>query len=48
MFKWSPNGTFFVSVHRMGIALWAGANFERFARFSHENVVMLDFSPCER
>uniref|UniRef100_A0A0R3RJ29 Eukaryotic translation initiation factor 3 subunit B n=1 Tax=Elaeophora elaphi TaxID=1147741 RepID=A0A0R3RJ29_9BILA len=48
VFRWSPNGTFFVSVHRMGIALWAGANFERFARYSHENVVMLDFSPCER
>ncbi|KAK6102920.1 Eukaryotic translation initiation factor eIF2A family protein [Brugia pahangi] len=48
VFRWSPNGTFFVSVHRMGIALWAGANFERFARYSHENVIMLDFSPCER
>ncbi|KAM3720029.1 Eukaryotic translation initiation factor 3 subunit [Dirofilaria immitis] len=48
VFRWSPNGTFFVSVHRMGVALWAGANFERFARYLHENVVMLDFSPCER
>ncbi|VDN41422.1 unnamed protein product [Gongylonema pulchrum] len=48
IFKWSPSGTFLVSIHRMGVALWAGAKFDRFARFAHENVVMLDFSPCER
>uniref|UniRef100_A0A0M3INE3 EIF2A domain-containing protein n=1 Tax=Ascaris lumbricoides TaxID=6252 RepID=A0A0M3INE3_ASCLU len=32
----------------MGVALWAGRNFDRFARFQHENVAMLDFSPLEK
>uniref|UniRef100_A0A915BDB4 Eukaryotic translation initiation factor 3 subunit B n=1 Tax=Parascaris univalens TaxID=6257 RepID=A0A915BDB4_PARUN len=48
VFKWSPFGTFLASVHSMGIALWAGKKFDRFIRMQHENVLMLDFSPCER
>ncbi|VDN60414.1 unnamed protein product [Dracunculus medinensis] len=48
VFKWSPYGTFLTSVHRMGVVLWAGEKFNRFNRFQHENVMMVDFSPCER
>lgn len=48
LFKWSPNGTFMVTVHPKGIALWAGPNFARFKRFQHDGAVCFDVSPCER
>uniref|UniRef100_A0A915A0W3 Eukaryotic translation initiation factor 3 subunit B n=1 Tax=Parascaris univalens TaxID=6257 RepID=A0A915A0W3_PARUN len=48
VFQWSPLGTFLASIHHMGVALWAGRNFDRFVRFQHENVAMLDFSPLEK
>lgn len=45
--QWSPRGTYIATYHTKGVALWAGPNFEQIARFPHENVRALDFSPCE-
>jgi translation initiation factor 3 subunit B len=35
-------------VHRQGVALWGGPGFARFAKFSHNGVQFIEFSPCER
>eukprot|EP00616_Rhizochromulina_sp_CCMP1243_P008729 CAMPEP_0118962468 /NCGR_PEP_ID=MMETSP1173-20130426/799_1 /TAXON_ID=1034831 /ORGANISM="Rhizochromulina marina cf, Strain CCMP1243" /LENGTH=706 /DNA_ID=CAMNT_0006910737 /DNA_START=45 /DNA_END=2165 /DNA_ORIENTATION=- len=46
--RWSPKGTYMSTFHRQGIALWGGDGFEKQARFQHENVNRVSFSPCER
>ncbi|KAL7668330.1 hypothetical protein ACOME3_009036 [Neoechinorhynchus agilis] len=46
--QWSPKGTFLTSFHPQGVALWAGNDFERFARFAHTRVSHLIFSPQEK
>ena len=33
--------------HERGIALWAGEEFVQFARFAHNGVQLIDFSPSE-
>lgn len=45
---WSPRGTYLATFHRRGIALWGGSKWKRLARFSHNGVRYIDFSPCER
>eukprot|EP00475_Leptophrys_vorax_P014373 TRINITY_DN20759_c0_g1_i2.p1 TRINITY_DN20759_c0_g1~~TRINITY_DN20759_c0_g1_i2.p1 ORF type:complete len:682 (+),score=168.41 TRINITY_DN20759_c0_g1_i2:251-2047(+) len=45
---WSSNGLYLATYHRQGIVLWAGEKFDRVGRFPHENVRIVDFSPCER
>lgn len=46
--RWSPKGTYLLSVHRQGVALWAGDNWERVGRFAHNDVRLVDFSPNEK
>ena len=46
--RWSPLGTYLATFHRQGVALWGGPEFERLARFGHNGVQLIDFSPCER
>ena len=46
--KWSPLGTYMVTFHARGIALWGGQDFHKVQKFSHPNVQYIDFSPCER
>ncbi|XP_062507471.1 eukaryotic translation initiation factor 3 subunit B-like [Corticium candelabrum] len=46
--RWSPQGTYFVTIHKQGAALWGGENFRRIQRFSHLGTEFIDFSPCER
>lgn len=46
--KWSPLGTYMVTFHAKGIALWGGQDFHRVQKFSHTGVQYVDFSPCER
>ncbi|KAN0060482.1 Translation initiation factor 3 subunit b [Thecaphora frezii] len=46
--QWSPLGTFLVTFHRQGIALWGGPSLERFMRFPHPGVRLVDFSPNEK
>ena len=46
--QWSPRGNYMTTVHRQGVALWGGPGFARFAKFSHNGVQFIEFSPCER
>ena len=46
--QWSPRGNYLATVHRQGVALWGGPGFARFAKFSHNGVQFIEFSPCER
>ena len=36
------------TVHRQGVALWGGAAWQRYQKFSHNGVQFIEFSPCER
>ncbi|CAG2167862.1 unnamed protein product [Oppiella nova] len=46
--QWSPLGTYLATFHKRGIALWGGEEFTQMARFAHESVTFIDFSPCEK
>ncbi|XP_030839766.1 eukaryotic translation initiation factor 3 subunit B [Strongylocentrotus purpuratus] len=46
--RWSPLGTYLVTFHQKGIALWGGENFQQIRRFAHPGVQLIDVSPCER
>lgn len=46
--RWSPQGTYLGTFHSKGIALWGGEKFEQIMKFSHPDVQLIDFSPCER
>ncbi|ESN92191.1 hypothetical protein HELRODRAFT_157973 [Helobdella robusta] len=46
--KWSPKGTYLLTYHQKGIALWGGEKMGQVMKFSHPGVQMSDFSPCER
>ena len=47
--SWSPLGSYLATFHFQGIALWGGSkSWQKFMRMSHENVQLVDFSPCER
>ena len=46
--RWSPLGSYLVTFHRPGLALWGGPGMEKLGRFQHGNVNRLSFSPCER
>eukprot|EP00929_Paragymnodinium_shiwhaense_P034777 TRINITY_DN1887_c0_g2_i1.p2 TRINITY_DN1887_c0_g2~~TRINITY_DN1887_c0_g2_i1.p2 ORF type:complete len:705 (+),score=242.91 TRINITY_DN1887_c0_g2_i1:96-2210(+) len=45
--QWSPGGSYLVTMHKPGIALWAGPNFEKKARIAHDSVKFVQFSPSE-
>ncbi|KAL7421607.1 Translation initiation factor 3 subunit b [Cryptotrichosporon argae] len=50
--QWSPLGTYFCSLHRVGVVLWSGPSLDgqigvNVFRFTHPGVRMLQFSPCE-
>lgn len=45
---WSPRGTFVCTIHRPGAAIWGGPKFGQLMKFHHNNVKLVDFSPCER
>jgi len=46
--RWSVKGSYLATVHTKGIALWGGKDFKQCQRFLHNNVKLMDFSPCER
>lgn len=46
--QWSPKGSFLATVHRQGVALWGGESFGRIAKYAHNAVQFIEFSPCER
>merc|ERR1740121_2870114 len=44
---WSPLGTYMVTFHAQGIALWAGPDFTKKVRMHHNSVKDIEFSPNE-
>ena len=44
---WSPQGTYFATVHSRGVQLWGGKNWSRQLRMPHPFCNMIDFSPDE-
>lgn len=45
--QWSPQGSYLVTFHRPGVALWAGPMFDKKVRFEHKDVKQIEFSPNE-
>lgn len=46
--NWSPHGSYLVTWHTKGIALWGGPQWKSQTSFPHSNPRLLDFSPRER
>ncbi|KAI8901054.1 eukaryotic translation initiation factor eIF2A-domain-containing protein [Globomyces pollinis-pini] len=46
--SWSPLGSYLVTLHNQGIALWGGASWEKITRFLHPNAQKVEFSPNEK
>ncbi|KAI8873856.1 translation initiation factor eIF-3b [Ramicandelaber brevisporus] len=46
--RWSPLGTYLISIHAQGIALWGGQSWNRIMRFVHPGADLVDFSSSER
>eukprot|EP01089_Gocevia_fonbrunei_P016729 TRINITY_DN5256_c0_g1_i1.p1 TRINITY_DN5256_c0_g1~~TRINITY_DN5256_c0_g1_i1.p1 ORF type:complete len:674 (+),score=165.09 TRINITY_DN5256_c0_g1_i1:136-2157(+) len=44
---WSPYGTYLGSFHKQGVILWGGPQWSKLKRFSHQGVILMDFSPKE-
>ncbi|VWU48824.1 eukaryotic translation initiation factor 3 subunit B, putative [Hepatocystis sp. ex Piliocolobus tephrosceles] len=45
--QWSNQGSYLISFHNPGIALWGGDKFEKLIRLQHKNVKEVSFSPNE-
>lgn len=45
--KWSPLGTYVVTFHKPGVAIWGGSNFQKIQKFPHPGTQFVEFSPCE-
>eukprot|EP00948_MAST-09A_sp_MAST-9A-sp1_P003959 g3959.t1 len=45
---WSPEGTYFVTIHSKGIKLWGGPNWKAIRRIPHPGVWKILFSPNEK
>jgi len=46
--RWSPLGTYLVTFHTRGIALWGGEDFHQISKFAHPGVQFIQFSPNEK
>lgn len=46
--KFSPKGTYLISIHPQGIKTWGGAEMESIHKFFHNQVRLVDFSPNEK
>jgi len=44
---WSPLGTYLTTFHRQGVRLWGGEKWTPQARFPHNAVKLIEFSPQE-
>eukprot|EP00026_Physarum_polycephalum_P004618 Phypoly_transcript_04640.p1 GENE.Phypoly_transcript_04640~~Phypoly_transcript_04640.p1 ORF type:complete len:690 (+),score=161.86 Phypoly_transcript_04640:38-2071(+) len=44
---WSPLGTYLSTFHRQGVQLWGGEKWTKQARFPHNGVKLIEFSPNE-
>lgn len=41
-------GTYVVTFHKQGVALWGGANFTKVNKFAQNGTQFVEFSPCEQ
>lgn len=46
--KWSPLGTYVVTFHKQGVALWGGPNYSKVNKFPQNGTQFVEFSPCEQ
>lgn len=46
--KWSPLGTYIVTFHKQGVAIWGGSTYTRINKFPQTGTQFVDFSPCEK
>lgn len=46
--NWSPHGTYLLTIHQQGVALWGSPQWNRIIRLEHRGVKLIDFSPCEK
>jgi translation initiation factor 3 subunit B len=46
--EWGPRGSILATMHRQGVAVWGGDQWERLQRFSHIGASRIAFSPCEK
>jgi len=45
--EWSRSGSYLVTFHAAGFALWGGENFEKLNFYPHPEVINVEFSPDE-
>lgn len=45
---WSPHGTLLATLHRQGLQLWGGSDWNLVRRIAHPLARLVDFSPNER
>lgn len=45
---WSPKGSYLLTFHQQGCAIWGEQTFEKLGRFPHPNVSNIEFSPNEK
>jgi len=45
---WSPYGSYLVTFHKKGLALWGGENWKVQGSYTHKNVRLCHFSPNEK
>jgi len=45
--RWSPLGTYLITIHEQGVQIWGGESWSSIKRFHHSGVKLIQFSPCE-
>lgn len=46
--QWSTRGSFLITLHHQGVALWGGETFKKISRFPHPKVSSVQVSPGEK
>eukprot|EP01116_Phalansterium_solitarium_P013601 TRINITY_DN30996_c0_g1_i1.p1 TRINITY_DN30996_c0_g1~~TRINITY_DN30996_c0_g1_i1.p1 ORF type:complete len:681 (-),score=213.67 TRINITY_DN30996_c0_g1_i1:785-2761(-) len=46
--QWSPLGTYLVTLHPRGVAIWGGPNWSKIQRFAQLGPTLVDWSPNEK
>lgn len=46
--QWSPLGTYLVTLHARGVAIWGGPNWNKIQRFAQLAPTLVDWSPNEK
>ncbi|GAM23909.1 hypothetical protein SAMD00019534_070840 [Acytostelium subglobosum LB1] len=46
--QWSNSGSYLVTIHKEGVALYGGESWSQIGLFKHNNVMIVDFSPEDK